>query len=98
MAVVGGLVLAISSQQNQQNAEQSFTKKIIPHFWFNAGRIIGFAIFGGILGSLGHLISLSPFRMSVMIFIVGIVMLRLGIQLSQLSPKLSRFSLTLFSK
>jgi sulfite exporter TauE/SafE len=95
MAVVGGLVLAISSKRNQTTQEQSFGKKIVPHFWFNAGRIVGFAVFGGILGFLGQAISLSPFMMSVMIFIVGIVMFLLGVNVSQLSPKLSSLSLSL---
>lgn len=67
----------------------------MPHFRFNAGRIIGFAILGGILGGIGQAMSLSPFLMSVMMFIVGMVMLLLGVNLSQLSPKLSSFSLSL---
>jgi copper chaperone CopZ len=96
MAVVGGLVLAISSKRNQGKEEQTFGQKIIPHFWFNAGRIVGFSLLGGILGALGQgVISLSPFVMSVMIFIVGIVMLLLGVNLSQLSPKLSGFVLSM---
>ncbi|MDR2416219.1 MAG: cation transporter [Candidatus Peribacteria bacterium] len=36
MAVIGGLVLAISSTWNVQHSEKSFGKKLIPHFRFNA--------------------------------------------------------------
>jgi copper chaperone CopZ len=36
MAVIGGLVLAVSSKWNVHNAEKSFGKKLIPHFRFNA--------------------------------------------------------------
>jgi hypothetical protein len=36
MAVVGGLVLAISSKWNVHTTEKSFGKKLIPHFRFNA--------------------------------------------------------------
>ena len=93
MAVVGGLVLAISTKRNQNNPEQSFSKKIIPHCRFNAGRLIGFSVLGGILGIIGQAISLSPLMMSVMMFIVGIVLLLLGIHLSKLFPKLSAISL-----
>lgn len=95
MAVIGGLVMAISSKWNQKNEEQSFWKKIIPHFWFNAGRIVWFAILGWVLWIIGKAISISPTIMSVMIGIVGVIMLLLWVNLSQLSPKLSSFSLSL---
>jgi copper chaperone CopZ len=36
MAVIGGLVLAISSKWNVHNSEKSFGKKLVPHFRFNA--------------------------------------------------------------
>ena len=94
MAVVGGLVLAISSKRNQNHTGQSFGARIVPHFRFNAGRILGFAVLGGILGVIGQAISLSPFAMSVMMFAVGGVMLLLGVSLSQLFPKVDALSTT----
>ena len=95
MAIVGGLVLAISAKQNKDHDETSFCKKIIPHLWFNVGRIVWFGILGGILGLFGSIVKMSPFVMSVMILIIGIVMLLLGLNLTNISPKLSAISLTL---
>lgn len=95
MALVGGLVLAISANQNKNHEELSFWQKIVPHLWLNVWRIVGFGILGGILGLFGSVISVSPFVMSVMTLIIGIVMLLLGINLTNISPKLSAISLTL---
>ncbi len=95
MAIVGGLVLAISAKQNKDHDELSFRKKIIPHLWFNVGRIVWFGILGGILGLFGSVVKMSPFVMSVVILIIGVVMLLLGVNLTNISPKLSAISLTL---
>lgn len=40
MAIVGGLVMAISAKQNEKHQDLSFAQKIIPHLWFNTGRIV----------------------------------------------------------
>lgn len=95
MAVVGWLVLAISSKRNQKNEEQSFWKRVIPHFRFNAGRVVWFWILWWILGLLWSVISLSPFMMSIMTLIVGLVMIMLWINLTNISPKLSAISISL---
>ncbi len=95
MAVVWWLVLAISSKWNKNNEQQSFWQKIIPHFWFNAGRIIWFGILWWLLWLFGSVINLSPFMMSVMTLIVWVVMILLWINLTHISPKLSAISITI---
>ncbi|MDR2541520.1 MAG: sulfite exporter TauE/SafE family protein [Candidatus Peribacteria bacterium] len=95
MAVVGGLVLAISSQWNVKNNEENFGKKLIPHFRFNTGRIVGFGLLGGILGLFGGVLTPSPLVMAVMMLLVGIVMLLLGLNLTELSPKLQQIAIAL---
>ena len=95
MAVVGWLVLAISSKWNKSNNKQTFGQKIIPHFWFNAWRIIWFGILWGLLWLFGSVIRLSPFMMSIMTLIVWVVMIMLWINLTHISPKLSSVSLSL---
>lgn len=95
MAVVGWLVLWISTKWNQKNEEQSFWKRVIPHLRFNAGRVVWFGILWWILGLLWSVISLSPFMMSVMTLIVWFVMLLLWINLTHVSPKLSAISISL---
>lgn len=95
MAVVGWLVLAISSKRNQKNEQQSFWKRVVPHFRFNAGRVVWFGILWWVLGLLWSVISLSPFMMSLMTLIVGVAMIMLWINLTNISPKLSAISISL---
>ncbi|MEI7563044.1 MAG: heavy-metal-associated domain-containing protein [bacterium] len=40
MAIVGGLVMAISAKQNEKHQDLSFAQKIVPHLWFNTGRVV----------------------------------------------------------
>jgi sulfite exporter TauE/SafE len=95
MAVVGGLVLAISSKWNARQHDQTFSQKMVPHLRFNIGRIVGFGVLGGVLGLFGSVVQLSPFMMAVMMLIVGGVMFLLGVNLTHISPKLSSLSLSL---
>ncbi len=95
MAIVGGLVLAITAKQNVKNEKLSFGQKIVPHFRFNAWRIIWFGILWGVLGLFWSMISLSPFMMSVMTLIVGAIILILGINLTNISPRISTMSISL---
>jgi sulfite exporter TauE/SafE/copper chaperone CopZ len=95
MAVVGWLVLAISSKWNTQKAEQTFWQKIIPHLRFNIRRVVWFWVLWWILGLVWSMISLSPFMMSVMTLIVWVIMTILWINLTQISPRLSAISISL---
>jgi len=40
MALVGGLILAISAKWNEKNENQSPSKRIVPQLYFNIGRIL----------------------------------------------------------
>ncbi len=95
IAVVGGLVFAISAKWNKHNENLSFKQKIVPHLRFNLGRVIWFGILGWILWLFGSVISISPFMMSVMAMLIGVVMLILGVNLSNISPRISTMSITL---
>ncbi|MDD2487221.1 MAG: sulfite exporter TauE/SafE family protein [Candidatus Gracilibacteria bacterium] len=95
MALVGGLILGISSKWNKDMENSSRWSRFEPHLYFNLGRILGFGLFGGILGIFGSFISLSNVFLGFMTFLVGAVMLLLGINLTNISPRLGNFSITL---
>ena len=95
MALVGGLVLGISSSFAKQNPESSVLEKFKPHLFFNLGRIGAFFILGGVIGMIGGIFQLSPLVMGVITIAVGIVMLLMGLQLTEISPKLAGISLTI---
>jgi len=101
MALVGGLILAISAKRNETHENQTPAKRIIPQIYFNIGRILWFTILWGLLGTFGSFIKLSATSMSVLTILVGIVMILLGINLTHISPKMSKRSIWLpkrFSK
>ncbi|NDK19447.1 hypothetical protein GW819_01260 [Candidatus Gracilibacteria bacterium] len=95
MALVGGLILGVSSKWNEEHIQASKWHRFEPHLYFNIGRIVGFGILGGLLGLFGSFISLSSFTIGVLTIATGLIMLLLGINLSDLSPRLSRISITL---
>jgi len=93
MAMVGGLVLAISARHTEQRPTgTSALGRLRPHLVFNAGRVIGFALLGALVGALGSAFTLSGRLLAVLMIVVSLVMAAVGLQLTQLSPRLSRGS------
>ena len=88
MAVVGGLVLGISSKYSNQHPDLKPLQKIKPQLIFNLGRIVLFSIFGGILGLGGSVLQLSGFSLAIITLILGIYLLFLGIKLLGFFPNL----------
>lgn len=95
MAIVGGLVLAVSARFSEMHPEASPRKKFLPHVYFNLGRIGGFTAFGALLGYLGSTFQLSSLSVGALTALVGGVMLLVGFQLLELFPRLSAWKLTL---
>ncbi|MCG2686430.1 sulfite exporter TauE/SafE family protein [Candidatus Parcubacteria bacterium] len=83
-ALIGGLVLSMSKQWSDLYSPQSSSwQKFQPHLLFNFGRLISFALLGGVLGALGGkvlqtsvlLTSLLGLSVSVMMFLLALQML-----------------------
>lgn len=94
-ALVGGLVLGVAARYSELHPERSFRDKFVPHLWFNAGRVGGFALFGALLGLFGEQFQVSLSATAILTFLVGVIMLVLGLQISELFPRLSHISFTL---
>lgn len=87
MAVVGGLVLSISSSYAKS------ADKTIPLVFFHIARIAAFFVLGGVLGYLGSLFRLGPgFYLFMSIVLFG-VMFVLGMNLLDIFPVFRRFQL-----
>lgn len=95
MALVGGLILGISARHAEKHPQASAMQKFRPHLFFNAGRIGGYALLGGILGAIGSAIQLSGTMLGLMTIIVGIVMLTLGVKLVGIFPRMENGGMTL---
>lgn len=90
MALVGGLVLAVSARHAEQHPGGSARERMRPHLAFNLGRIGGFAVLGGLTGALGSALSLGGHAVALLMVAVSLVMVGLGLRLTGLSPRLSR--------
>jgi len=95
MALVGGLTLGMSAKFAESHPDASVKQKFRPHLYFNGGRIVGYAILGGLLGLLGSAFQISPTISALLTVIVGVAMLLMGLQLTELMPKLNAVKLTL---
>lgn len=95
LALVGGLVMGLAANYAKDHPEASRRQKFRPHLLFNAGRIIGFFILGGLLGSLGEVFKLSAFANSLITIFVGLMILILGLKLLNIFPALNRLDFSL---
>lgn len=88
MALVGGLILGISARHSEKHPEATAAQKFRPHLFFNLGRILGYAVFGAVLGALGSVLQLSSTVLGVLTIAVGFVMLALGLKLTGMFPRM----------
>ncbi len=81
-ALVGGIVLSMSKQwQDIYAIEQSSLKKLQPHLLFNAGRVLSYGFFGGLLGLVGSRLQLSLGAISFLIISISLLMILLALQM-----------------
>jgi sulfite exporter TauE/SafE len=95
MALVGGLVLSVSVSYEKDNPNATTRELMIPQLIFNLGRIVGFACLGALIGKIGSLFSLHGISLLIAIVAISVIMLMLGLSLTELSPRFRGFRLTL---
>jgi len=76
LAVVGGLVLSLSATVSQDKISD---KK--PMILFHGGRLISFAVLGGVLGAIGSAVGISFTVTAILGIIASVVMIVLGLNL-----------------
>lgn len=85
-AVVSGLLVAISSRAASMNVQQTFSRKMRPHIAFNIGRLMGFILFGGLIGLIGGAFELSSMMNGILVFIIALLMIGIGVDLLKVLP------------
>jgi len=93
MALIGSLVLALSARHAQQYPYATAWQRIRPNILFNLGRILGFALLGGIAGLLGSAFRLEGRLLGGLIIAAGGLMVLLGVKLTGLLPRLETLAL-----
>lgn len=76
LAVVGGLVLSLSATVSQDKISD-----VKPMMLFHGGRLISFAVLGGVLGAIGSAIGISFTLTAILGMIASVVMILLGLNL-----------------
>ncbi len=82
LAVVGGLVLSLSATVSQDKISD-----VKPMMLFHGGRLISFAVLGGILGAIGSTIGISFTFTAILGIIALVVMIVLGLNLVDVFEK-----------
>lgn len=95
MALIGGLVLGLSARHAELHPEATPLQKFRPHIYFNLGRILGYAILGGLIGFLGSAFRPSANILGFLTVIIGGVMIFFGLKLVEIFPVLKNKNITL---
>lgn len=95
MALIGGIVMAFATNYVQKNPNISKTKKFLPHIYFNLGRVAGFFILGGLLGSIGSILKISILANAWLTLLIGLLIIVIGLQILNVFPFFEKFSLSL---
>jgi len=92
MAVVGGLTLSISASYAKAGNSQR------PQIMFHVGRLVGFALLGGLLGAMGAGLRIQGQALVILNFLIAFIMLIMGLNLldivhwsKKIQPTLPRF-------
>ena len=76
LAIVGGLVLSLSAKVSQDNISDTKTFVL-----FHTGRLVSFAVLGGVLGAVGSAIGINFTFTAILGILASVVMLLLGLNL-----------------
>lgn len=76
LAIVGGLVLSLSAKVSQDDVSDTKTFLL-----FHTGRLVSFAVLGGVLGAVGSAIGINFTFTAILGLLASIVMLLLGLNL-----------------
>jgi sulfite exporter TauE/SafE len=99
MALVGGLLLALTASYTAQRAKNGSDAGAVgslrPALVFMVGRIAGYAVLGAALGALGSSIALPTRVVAILMIVVAVVMTLIGTRLTGLSPRVAAWSPTL---
>jgi sulfite exporter TauE/SafE len=88
MAVTGGLVLAVAAKYDAVGAALAPAEKFKLHLAFNVGRLIGYAVLGGVIGALGSALAFSAAINGALMLLASAIMAVIGLQLIGLLPPL----------
>jgi uncharacterized protein len=96
LALVGGIVMSFGEAYPiAPDRKHPTLSRLVPHLYFHLGRVVGFALLGGLLGLIGKRLSYSVQFSGVLTIFVAVVMLYIGLQVLGLVPNITRLGFAL---
>jgi sulfite exporter TauE/SafE/copper chaperone CopZ len=98
MAMVGGIVLAISASAAGRSTAKGPAGRVSAwrmNLAFQAGRVVGFGLLGVALGALGGTAAMPQPVVVALMVVVAVAMLLVGVRLTELSPRMAGWSPTI---
>lgn len=89
LAVTGGLLVAFAAKYNEANPYLTDRQRVVPHLYFNGGRLVAYPLLGGAIGVLGGALTLSPAANGALTLIASAIMIILGLNMLGLFPRLA---------
>ncbi len=90
MAVSGGLIVATTAKFAEKAGKAGARSRLAPALFFVAGRVVSYALLGGLIGLIGTSISLSPAVSGALTIVAAAVMLALGLDMLKILPRKAR--------
>ena len=81
IAVTGGLLVAVAAKYNEADRQPHLNPADEAAHYLNAGRILPYALLGGVIGTLGSALTLSPEINGLLTLIASAVMILPGLQM-----------------
>lgn len=92
IAMCGGINLSQCVGYKTNQTDNSKLAKLKPSFLYNAGRVTSYTIIGGIVGSLGAVVSFSGWAKGIVAILSGLFMMIMGLNMLNIFPWLRKFN------
>jgi sulfite exporter TauE/SafE/plastocyanin domain-containing protein/copper chaperone CopZ len=92
IAMCGGINLSQCVSYKFGEGETGKLAKLKPSLMYNAGRVISYTVLGGIVGTLGSVVSFSGATKGIIAILSGVFMVVMGLNMLNIFPWLRRFN------
>lgn len=86
IAVSGGLLLSSVAVFNRRYGREGFGGRMRPVALFVVGRLLSYAVFGGVIGWIGQALLLSPAVLGLITIVAALYMITMGLSMLQMTP------------
>ena len=91
LAITGGLMVALAAKYTEATPHLSTRARLMPHLYFNLGRIVSYTLLGGAIGGLGAALRLGPGATGALTLIASAIMVVLGLNMLGVVPSIGQY-------